>query len=91
MIPAELLTKYGLQQAEALRAIEFAIARALIMALRKNLAVRIEDRLEITEFPHLGEPIELPSMTIKRKLRRHIIHQVELELQKRKSCMKPKN
>ena len=83
MIPAELLTKYGLQQAEALRAIEFAIARALIMALRKNLAVRIEDRLEITEFPHLGEPIELPSMTIKRKLRRHIIHQVELELQKR--------
>ncbi len=83
MIPADLLTKYGLQEAEALRAIEFAIARTLIIALRKNLAVRIEDRLEITAFPDQGEPVELTPVMIKRKLRRYIIHQVELELQKR--------
>jgi hypothetical protein len=83
MLPADLLTKYGFQEAEALGIIEFAIARALTVALRKSLAVRIEDRLEITIFPDEGEPIELSLAIIKRKLRRHIIHQVELELQKR--------
>lgn len=83
MLPAELLTKYGLPEAEALQAVEFAIARVLTAALRKNLVVRIDDRLMITVFPEQGGPIELSPAIIKRKLRRHIIHQVELELQKR--------
>ena len=83
MLPADLLTKYGLREAEAMEVIKFAITRALTVALRMNLAVRIEDRLEITVFPDQGEPIELSPAVIKRKLRRFIIHHVELELQKR--------
>ena len=83
MLPADLLTKYGLQEAEALEAIEVAIARTLTVALRKNLAVRIGNGLEITVFPDQGEPMQLSPSTIKRKLRRYILHHVELELQKR--------
>ncbi|TWJ19725.1 hypothetical protein JN12_01526 [Geobacter argillaceus] len=63
--------------------IKFAITRALTVALRKSLAVRIEDRMEITVFPDQGEPIDLSPAVIKSKVRRFIIHHVELELQKR--------
>ena len=83
MLPADLLTKYGLQETEALEAIEVAIARALTRALRKNLVVRINGRLEITAFPDKGEPVEILTKEIHSKLRRHIFHLVELELQKR--------
>ena len=83
MLPADLLTKYGLQETEALEAIEVAIARALTRALRKNLVVRINGSLEITAFSDKGEPVEILTKEIHRKLRRHIFHLVELELQKR--------
>ncbi len=83
MLPADLQTKYGLQEAEVLEAIEVAIARALTVAIQKNLAVRIGNGLEITVFPDQGEPMQLSPSTIKRKLRRYILHHVELELQKR--------
>jgi len=83
MIPAELLTKYGLHEAEALKAIELAIARTLTRALRTNFAVRIDGRLEITMFPSDREPVDIPPDVISRKLHRHILYNVELELQKR--------
>jgi hypothetical protein len=83
MIPAELLTKYGLHETEALKAIELAIARTLTRALRTNFAVRIDGKLEITMFPSNGEPVDIPPDVISRKLHRHILHNVELELQKR--------
>lgn len=87
MLPAELLTKYGLPEAEALGAIEYAIARTLTSALRTNLSVRINGKLEITAFPPHGEPAEIPLEAISRKLRRHLIHRVELELQKRQALL----
>ena len=83
MLPADLLTKYGLQEAEAREAIEFAIAQTLTGALRKNFAVMINDRLEIIIFTDHGEPDEFPLIKIRQKLRRFILHNVELELQKR--------
>lgn len=85
MIPSELLTKYGLREADALEAIEAAITRTLTKALHSNVAVRLNGRLEITMFPLNGEPVELPSGEISRKLQRHILHNIELELQKRQA------
>lgn len=85
MIPTELLTKYGLKEADALETIEFAITRTLTRALRTNIAVRLNDRLEITMFPLNGDPVELPPGEISRKLHRHILHNIELELQKRQA------
>jgi hypothetical protein len=85
MIPAELLTKYGLREADALEAIESAITRTLTRAMRSNIAVRLNGRLEITMFPLNGEPVDLPPGEISRKLQRHILHNIELELQKRQA------
>lgn len=83
MIPVDLPAKYGLQEADALKAIELAITRTLTRALRANLAVRIDGRLEITMFPVDGEPVDIPPEEISRKLHRHILYNIELELQKR--------
>ena len=85
MIPAELLAKYGLRETDALDAVEVAIARALTLAFKKNISVRINGRLEITAFSHRGEPVEISAGEIDRKLRRHILHVVEQELQKRQT------
>jgi len=85
MIPAELLSKYGLREADALDAVEVAIARALTHALKKNISVRVNGRLEITAFSNKGEPVEISTGEIDKKLRRHILHLVELELQKRQT------
>jgi hypothetical protein len=83
MMPIELLTKYGLQETEAVKAIELAIARTLTRALRTTFAVRFDSRLEITMFPVSGEPVDISPEEISRKLHRHILHNIELELQKR--------
>ncbi len=85
MIPAELLAKYGLREADALDAVEVAIARALTHAFKKNISVRINGKLEITAFSHRGEPVEISTGEIDSKLRRHILYLVELELQKRQT------
>lgn len=85
MISAELLAKYGLRETDALDAVEVAIARALTLAFKKNISVRINGSLEITAFSHRGEPVEISAKEIDRKLRRHILHLVELELQKRQT------
>lgn len=85
MIPAELLTKYGLKEAVALEAIEFAITRTLTRALCANFAVRLDVRLEITMFPANGEPVVLIPEEISRKLHRNILHNIEFELQKRQA------
>lgn len=85
MIPAELLAKYELPETDALEAVEVAIARALTHAFRKNVSVRINGKLEITAFSDRGEPIEITPGEIDKKLRRNILHLVELELQKRQT------
>lgn len=83
MMPIELLTKYGLDESEAVKAIELAIARTLTRTFRTTFTVRIDSRLEMTMFPADGEPVDIPPEKISRKLHRHILHNVELELQKR--------
>src|SRR5690242_2972719 len=85
MISAELLAKYGLREGDAMDAVEVGIARALTYALKKNVSVRINGKLEITAFSDRGEPIEITPGEINKKLRRNILHLVELELQKRQT------
>jgi bifunctional DNA-binding transcriptional regulator/antitoxin component of YhaV-PrlF toxin-antitoxin module len=85
MIPAELLAKYGLREGDALEAVEVGIARALTRALKKNVSVSINGKLEITAFSDRGEPVKISPGQIDRNLRRHILHLVELELQKRQT------
>lgn len=88
MLPADLLAANGLPESETLDAIEVAIARILTRVLRTNVSVRInQQHLEITAYPKSGEPIEIAPDTINRKLRRHLLHQIELELQKRRTLI----
>lgn len=85
MNAAEVISESGLTEADALDAIEVAVARTLTHALGSNVAVRIKDHLKIIVYPPGGEPTTLSLTDIDRKLRRHVQHQVELELQRRKT------
>ena len=86
MITAELLTKYGLREADALDAVEMAITRTLTRAMCMNVVVKLNGRLEITMFRADGEAVDLDPKEISRKLHRNMLHNIELELQKRQVC-----
>jgi len=83
--PAEIISESGLIEADALDAIEVAVARTLTHALKTNVTVRIKDQMQILVYPPDGAPTALSFTNIDRKLRRHVQHQVELELQRRKT------
>jgi hypothetical protein len=83
MLSADLLHKYGLPEDEIVDAVECAVARTLTTAFHRRVVVRAEGELEIIAYPALGHPVEIPLKSISKKLRRHIIHNVEAELQKR--------
>jgi len=83
--PAEIISESGLIEADALDAIEVAVARTLTHALKTNVTVRIKDQMQILVYPPGGAPTALSFTNIDRKLRRHVQHQVELELQLRKT------
>ncbi len=85
MNTAEIISESGLTEADALDAIEVAVTRTLTHALRSNVAVRIKDHLQIIVYQPGGEPTTLSLTDVDRKLRRHVQHQVELELQRRKT------
>lgn len=86
MLHVDLLDRSELPESEALDAIEVATARVLTSALRTNVSVRvIEQKLEITAYPVSDDPVQITLETINRKLQRHLLHQVELELQKRRT------
>lgn len=85
MNPAEIISESGLIEADALDAIEVAVARTLTHALKTNVTVRIKDQMQILVYPPGGAPTALSFTNIDRKLRRHVQHQVELELQLRKT------
>ncbi|HEY6874169.1 MAG TPA: hypothetical protein VI298_15700 [Geobacteraceae bacterium] len=85
MLPADLLTRYGLPEDEALKAIEYVVTRTLTNAFRTHLSVRVNSLLEITSFPRSGAPFEITKEAVSRKLRRHLVYMVELELQKRQA------
>ncbi len=85
MNTAEIISESGLTKDDALDAIEVAVARTLTHALRSNVAVRIKDHLQIIVYQPGGAPTALSFTDIDRKLRRHVQHQVELELQRRKT------
>jgi len=82
----EILTESGLAMDEAMDAVEVAITRTLTSALSTKFSVRINKHLEIVVYPlGSGEPIKISLDSINRKLRRHLLHQVELELQCRRT------
>ena len=85
MFPADLLSGNGLPESEGLDAAEVTIARVLTGALRMSVSVTINDQTRITAYPETGEPVMLSLDAIDRKLRRHLLHQIELELQKRRT------
>lgn len=86
MNPAEIQPECDLNKDEALDAIESAVARVLTHALHANVIVRVEDQLQIIIYPPSGgAPAVLPFDAIDRKLRRHVQHQVDLELQLRRT------
>lgn len=86
MNTAEIISKCGLYGDDALNAIEVAVTRTLTHALQTNVTVRIEDQLQILVYPaDGGAPTALEFDNIDRKLRRHVQHQVELELQLQKT------
>lgn len=83
---ADLVPEDGLTRDETLDAIEVAVARTLTHALQTSVTVRVEDQLQILVYPHGGgAPTALTFCDIDRKLRRHVQHQVDLELQLRKT------
>lgn len=85
MNTAEIISESGLTEADALDAIEVAVARTLTHALKTNVTVSIKDQMQIIIYPPDGAPTALSFTDIDRKLRRHVQHQVELELQLRKT------
>lgn len=85
-LPAEILSESGLPTDEAMNAVEVAIARTLTGALRSHVCVKIDAQLEITAYPNgNGEPIKISLNDINGKLRRHLLYQIKLELQKRRT------
>ena len=85
-LPAEILSESGLPTDEAMNAVEVAIARTLTVALRSHVCVRINEQLEIVAYPDgNGEPIKISLDDISGKLRRHLLYQIKLELQKRRT------
>lgn len=86
MNPTDFMTEESLTSEETLDAIEVAVARTLTHALQTNVTVRVEDQLQILVYPHDGgAPTALTFGDIERKLRRHVKHQVDLELQLRRT------
>jgi hypothetical protein len=82
----KFMPESGLTEAETLEAIEVAVARTLTHALQTNVIVRVEEQLQILVYPSGGgTPTTLNFEDIDRKLRRQVQHQVDLELQLRKT------
>ena len=87
MLPIDLPAGTGLPENQTLEAVEVALARVLTGLLRMSVNITIDDRLRITAFPETGEPIVISLEAVNRKLRRLFLHQIELELQKRRTLL----
>lgn len=86
LLPAEILSESGLSTEEAMDAVEVAIARTLTGALRSHVCVKIDPHMEIVAYRSGGsEPIRISLDDINRKLRRHLLHQIKMELQMRRT------
>jgi hypothetical protein len=85
-LPAEILSESGLPTDEALEAVEVAIARTLTGALRLNVCVKVDAQLEIIAYPEGdGDPVRISLDDIDGKLRRHLLYEIKVELQKRRA------
>lgn len=85
-LPAEILSDSGLPTAEALNAVEVAIARTLTGALRANVCVKVDAQLEIDAYPEGSSgPVKISLDDINGKLRRQLLYQIKVELQKRRT------
>ena len=90
MLPGNQLMEHGLPENDLLEAVEVTMTRVLTKALRMNVSVVMGSQPHITAYPDNGEPIHIPVDAIERKLRRHLRHQVELELQSRRTLLESK-
>ena len=87
MLPVDLPAGTGLPETETLEAVEVALARVLTGLLHMNVSIIIDDRLRITAFPETGKPIVISLEAVNRKLRRLFLHEIERELQKRRTLL----
>jgi len=88
----EFMPESDLTRDETLDAIEVAVARTLTHAFQTSVTVRVEDQLQILVYPYGGgAPTTITLGDIERKLRRHVQHQVDLELQLRKTLHEAKH
>ena len=87
MLPADLQHDYDLPENDMLEVVEVTMTRVLTKALQMNVNVVMGSEPRITAYPVGGEPIAIPAEAIERKLRRHLRHEVELELQSRRTLL----
>ncbi len=87
MLPGNQLMEHGLPENDLLEAVEVTMTRVLTKALRMNVSMVMGSQPHITAYPDNGEPIHIPVDAIERKLRRHLRHEVELELQSRRTLL----
>lgn len=87
MIPNDLLSCYSeLKQTDVMEAVELAVAKVLSRMFRMPFTVHFtQDGLKMTGLPHCGEPVEFTPDKIGKKLRRHVLYTIEIELQKRQT------
>ena len=65
-----------------INSIEVAMTKTLTSVLRQNVIVRIDEQLEIVVFAaENGEPRRIVIDSLNKKLRRHLLHQIEREIE----------
>jgi len=84
MIPAEIFSIYAtLRESDILVTIEATIAEVLTKIFRMPFVVYCEpEGITMTCLPDNADPFTVPVGSIGRKLRRHILYNIEMELQK---------
>ncbi|ANA41745.1 hypothetical protein A2G06_16520 (plasmid) [Geobacter anodireducens] len=87
MIPNDILSFYSeLKRTDVMEAVELAVAKVLTRTFQMPFTVHFtQDGLKMTGLPHCGEPVEITPDKIGKKLRRHVLFTIEVELQKRQA------
>ena len=81
-LPAEVMARFGLPEEEALDAVEVAISKTLTRCFGVPVMVNTNGQIRITALHHNAQKDIRPE-EISSKLRRHLEHNIELELQRR--------
>lgn len=84
MFPADFLNRYNLPETEATDAIELAISRTLTANFRVPVLVTLNGSLSMTALHNNGVKAIQPE-ELGRKIRRHLVHNIDDELRKRQT------